>query len=628
MKRLITSMLMLLVLGCNEGPDPLEYKPQVTAIFNAPGSRAGNEEDINATKFLVEKIKAARGEIKACLYGFSNRDVYNAVIDAHLRGVKVRIVGDARHFLGGESGYKAIQNAHIPLQVGNQWHIMHNKFFVIDDRFVFVGTGNITTTGFNRNDNNWIYVDSPLVAQDFAAEFEQMFMGRFTAAKERIDNGNTYTVGDTVMEVVFSPQEDAMGRILEELDAAQTDIHFTIFAFTKDQVGSRFIRKHREFQAYNDANGFSNLPVVSLDDDVQQQPRKVVGVMDRSQVYGNFLYHEVYRLAGEGVPMRMDSNENARLTGDYQAGGGRLHSKTMIIDQFSTNPECDTNPRALGCPRVITGSFNWSSAATISNDEVMLILYGKRITNEYYRQFQNMWGRAKRIDQAVCNYLNDYTLTGNIVCAEGVEPGDVIISEVHFDGWNGLTDPTDHTGSRSDLDNDEFIELYNTTNRPIDLSLWTVNNGYDMKVGFTPGTVIQPGQYFLVLDHNLVPYSDTDPQFGTHAFRGGDFVANLPNDPRMPRLNLQNSQVYYELLSSSAEVVDVVGDYGPPFAGGREFLSATESVNYSMERIIRNNSGGDGTDPANWQRARTAGNNVNEAFRDFIIATPGEANSQ
>ena len=85
--------------------------------------------------------------------------------------------------------------------------IMHNKFFIIDERFVVTGTGNITTTGFGKNDNNWVLIDSPEVADDFQAEFDQMFDGRFGYAKDTIDNNNTYTVGDTKVEVYFS-QED------------------------------------------------------------------------------------------------------------------------------------------------------------------------------------------------------------------------------------------------------------------------------------------------------------------------------------------------------------------------------------------------------------------------------------
>ena len=67
-----------------------------------------------------------------------------------------------------------------------------------------------------------------------------------------------------------------------------------------------------------------------------------------------------------GVPLQLDGNDNSRQPGDYQAGGGRLHSKTMVIDADGLNPT------------VITGSFNWSASATSANDEFLLVLRGPR----------------------------------------------------------------------------------------------------------------------------------------------------------------------------------------------------------------------------------------------------------
>ncbi|MEO1307469.1 MAG: hypothetical protein AAFV38_05950, partial [Pseudomonadota bacterium] len=54
----------------------------------------------------------------------------------------------------------------------------------------------ITDTGYVRNNNNYIIIDSPDVATDFRDEFEQMFAGRFGHSKQVIDNGNTYQVGE------------------------------------------------------------------------------------------------------------------------------------------------------------------------------------------------------------------------------------------------------------------------------------------------------------------------------------------------------------------------------------------------------------------------------------------------
>lgn len=615
---LILFAVAFLALSCNQFDDEQLAElsePKIWVFFNHTGTREGNAQDIGAETALIERIDSATGTLDACIYGFSNRGVIDAVIRAHYRGVEVRVVGDARHFGYNERGYRILQENHIPMQVGNQFHIMHNKFFIIDDLFTFVGTGNITSTGFNRNNNNWVLMDSPLVTADFKAEFEQMWNGRFSTAKHRLNNGNTYEVGDTTVEVYFSPQEDAMGRIQEELDAADTNVHFTIFAFTKDQVGSRFIRKHREFSAYNEAQGEADLPVL-------ERPKKVVGILDRSQVHGNFLYHEAYRLTANGVPMKMDANENSYLPGDYQAGGGRLHSKTMIIDRGTPNA------------RVVTGSFNWSAAATIANDEVLLILRGERITEEYYREFVNLWQTSKTIDQAVCNYLVDYDpKTGEgPLCAKDVEPGDILFSEIGWFGWNGLDDPADHSGqTRDPIDNDEFIELYNTTDDPINLSLYTVTNGNDFVVGFTPGTVIQPNQYFLILDHNLEPYSDTEPQRDPHAFLNPDFVMNLANDPRFPRLNLKDSSMDLRLVDTRHRIIDRAGDGTSPFAGGPVVVGEGQQASIvgsrSMERRLDDLE--DGTEESAWKPSSVdeGGENVNPAFRDIMLATPGEPNS-
>lgn len=606
-------------VGCNVDDPGAVEEGRVEALFNAPGTRAGTERNRLSSEVLVERINGAQRNLDVCIYGFSKDNVIEAVINAHKRGVEVRVVGDARHLLRGAEGYQRLIEENIPIQAGNQFHIMHNKFFVIDGRYTFVGTGNITSTGFGRNNNNWVFMDSIPIAEDFLAEFEQMWEGRFSSAKEMVVNNNKYQVGDTNVEVYFSPQEDGMGVILSELEKAHTSVHFQIFAFTKDQVGSHFINKHRDFIADNaaiDPNFRDKSPV--------DWPKKVVGILDRSQLHGNGQYHEGYRLQAFGVPMRLDGNENSRLPGDYQAGGGRLHTKTMILD--AGTPDA----------RVLTGSFNWSSAATIANDEVLLVLRGERVVEQYMEEWHNLWEHARPVDEGMCIWMAH----PRPVCADRVEPGDVVISEVHFDGWNGQLETNDDL-----VVNDEFVELHNTTDRTINLSMYTLTNGYDFKVGFTPGTVIQPGEYFLVLDHNTVPYSESTPQRGHHAFANPDFVLNMANDPRFPRLNLKNAQLHLELRDAEGQIIDIAGDGGPPFYGGRVRVQAPSGApmikNYSMERIIDADGGGDGTDMTRWTVSdgvacpeeyaeagfeRCGGLNVFTDYQTYIIATPGQAN--
>lgn len=598
-------------------------EPEVQLLVNSPGTREENIRNMKPAEILIERIDGAKSSIEMGVYGFSHRGLIDAIIRAHKRGVDVRVAGDAGHFQSGEEGYAALEKHHIPMQFGNRSSIMHNKFIIIDNRFVFVGTGNFTGTGFRRNINNWVFIDSQPLAEDFQAEFEQMFHGRYSNQKNRINNGNRYQVGDTTVDVYFSPQEDVIGRMLEELNNVNESIHFQIFAFTKDRIGGQFIRQHRKFMDKNAELAEQG----ELPDDwrtsmsPREWPYKVTGILDRSQVHGNGQYHEGYRLQAFGVPMRLDNNESSVIPGDYQAGGGRLHTKTMILDAGTENA------------RVITGSFNWSAAASVSNDEVLMVLHGRDIAREYMEVFDNLWRESRSISGGFCQIMD----TPRPACSKQIDPGDVVFSEIHWDGWNGRRDPQDHTGrlgERDQITNDEFIELHNTTDRAINLSMWTITNGKDFKVGFPPGTVISPGEYFLVLDHNIESYSENKPQRGKHAFQNGDFVLNTANDPRFHRLEIKNASLSLDLRDATGQVIDKAGNGTPPFYGGRTPGPNNETVEnvHSMERRIPE----DGQIPSgrkqeSWYSSNASGEeeqqNINPKYRDFITATPGAPNS-
>jgi hypothetical protein len=223
----------------------------VRALFNEPGTRLETGTDSIADDALIQLIDNAERSIDFAVMGFYRPSVVDALARAWERGVELRFVGDARYMESGADGYVRMQRLNIPMIVGNMYSIMHNKFFIVDERWVVSGTGNITSSGFTRNDNNWVIIDSPQVADDFQAEFDQLFSGRFGAAKEFNDNGNTYQVGDTEVQVFFSPQEDTVGQLVQAVREAQESINFYIFAFTKDEVGAALIRKDRQFKRYN-----------------------------------------------------------------------------------------------------------------------------------------------------------------------------------------------------------------------------------------------------------------------------------------------------------------------------------------------------------------------------------------
>jgi phosphatidylserine/phosphatidylglycerophosphate/cardiolipin synthase-like enzyme len=592
--------LLAALLSACAGPelDPADFdattKGQVRVYFNDPGSSGRNEVDPKVEDRLVAFIESARQTLDVAAMGFSDDRVVEATVRAYLRGVKVRFVGDARHLEAYTSGYEALEAFDIPLMAGNQQAIMHDKFFVKDGRMVFTGTGNITPTDIHQNDNNFMVIDSPQVAADFTAEFEQMFHGRFGYAKTSQNDDYSYQVGDTKVEVYFSPSEDAMGRILSAVAGAKRSIHFHIFAFTKDEVGSEFVERQTAFSALAKKEGFAK---------GDTKGPGVFGIIDRSQLHSNGPYHEAYRMNLFGVQMVLDGNDNSVLPGDYQGGGGRQHSKTMIIDPGTDDA------------MVLTGSFNWSSSATLSNDENLVVLHGRRIADDYMRQWQRLWNQGHR--------YGDYYGTGD----QHVNPGDVVFNEVHWDGYNGEVDSSD--SSMDAVGNDEFIELLNTTPRTLDLSLFVIGTKDDFVLGLYPGTVIGPYERFLIVDHNVEPFDDLAPQLEGSAFLHPQFVMNTANDPRFLRLNLHNAELYLRLVSPAGVLIDQVGNGGPPFAGGRKTQPDGTLKNASMERLFSHDLPGDGTKAASWAASTDCESaNVRPEYHGRICATPGERNSQ
>ena len=231
----------------------------------------------------------------------------------------------------------------------------------------------------------------------------------------------------------------------------------------------------------------------------------------------------------------MDGNDNSRQPGDYQAGGGRQHAKTLVIDGKTENPV------------VLTGSFNWSSSATVANDEVLLVLTGDYTGHQYSDYFDYLWEMAKRIGN---RYLGDRPGQPT-----GLQPGDVVFNEIQWDGYNGLVDPAETQNEatmRADhfVYNDEFIELFNTTPYPIDMSMWTIATDDDFAVGLYPGTVIGPYEHFLIVDHNTEAYDDLRPQMMGGAYLGADFVMNTANDGRF---RPQSTQCTFAFAYSTLE---------------------------------------------------------------------------
>ena len=83
---------------------------------------------------------------------------------------------------------------------------MHNKFFIFDNKKVFTGSANISSTclsGFNSNVA--VVIDSKEVAAVYKQEFEQMYSGKFHTDKKEVSNNENIKINNMILSAYFSP---------------------------------------------------------------------------------------------------------------------------------------------------------------------------------------------------------------------------------------------------------------------------------------------------------------------------------------------------------------------------------------------------------------------------------------
>ncbi len=124
---------------------------------------------------IILELNRASDSVDIAVYAITNRRIVDAVLDAHRRGVVVRVITDRTQFGGKKSLVTQLRNAGIPVATNKKHKIMHHKFAVFDARHVFSGSYNWTAAASNANAENCNFFDTSAI--EYQRRFE--FLWRF-----------------------------------------------------------------------------------------------------------------------------------------------------------------------------------------------------------------------------------------------------------------------------------------------------------------------------------------------------------------------------------------------------------------------------------------------------------------
>jgi phosphatidylserine/phosphatidylglycerophosphate/cardiolipin synthase-like enzyme len=426
---LLAGLLLLLVAPPTEAGRP-DLRPTAEApvrlLLHEPAGRACPSEgcDLPFCSSLLELIERSEKTIDFAIYGLRGQPaILEALIAAQARGVAVRGIVDrtvdgknyygdtedlvkklgtvrddlavdlrtqrsARPYdpatsmcwmtpppgflgpkqcVGYDLGDRCIIAVHATQEELNfQGDIMHNKFFVVDSSYVWMGSTNVSDSCSGGYNANLVAVlNSPVVAGWYQAEFHQMWSGQHHKEKTSNRPMEASLTSKLGVDVLFSPQDDPMDNAVRPLlQAARERIDVAIFFLTHKGITADLIAAHR-------------------------RGVQVRVVLDATAAGNGYTKHELLRAAG--VPVKIE------------AWGGKMHMKAAAIDGHT----------------VIMGSMNWTSAGEQGNDENTIILRSAEHAAQFHGWYDRMWASVP--DKWLAGRPDPESRDSGTSCTDGVD---------------------------------------------------------------------------------------------------------------------------------------------------------------------------------------------------------------
>lgn len=349
-----------------------------------------------------------------CFYEFHYEPVVKAFADAIERGVKVKLIIDAKvnehtdkngkfhESFPREANLRIIRSAGIPtarskkiviLREAKTSNIQHNKFIVLldkndDAKEIWTGSTNISMGGIHGQTNVGHWIRNKNAAKQFQSYWE--ILSKDPGAKKGDDRSTSTKKNNALKKQIealqaniqfndwsdipngitsiFSPRSgsDMLETYVKMFDNAENlacvTLAFGINDLFKDYLEDNTNSSHISFM------------LLEKEDKPKKNSKKKFRYINASQnvykAYGAYINDPVYNWAKETSTVALQLNRHVAY----------IHSKFLLVDPLSDDPV------------VITGSANFSKASTNDNDENMVVIRGdQRTADIYFTEFNRLF---------------------------------------------------------------------------------------------------------------------------------------------------------------------------------------------------------------------------------------------
>ncbi len=157
-------VLCLCWFGCLQAPVTPPVPPPTVEVYFSPKG--------GCTQAIIKELAAAKKSVLVQAYSFTSAPIAKALVEAHKRGVDVRVILDKSQRTQKYSSADFLHNMGIPTFIDTQHAIAHNKVMVIDEETVITGSFNFTKSAEERNAENLLVIRDKMIADRYSANWQ------------------------------------------------------------------------------------------------------------------------------------------------------------------------------------------------------------------------------------------------------------------------------------------------------------------------------------------------------------------------------------------------------------------------------------------------------------------------
>jgi len=124
---------------------------------------------------IIAGISRAKSSLKICVFTISDDRITRAILQAHRRGIPVKILTDNEKLYDKGSDIRELAQVGIPVRIDNTTNHMHHKFAILDNQTVLTGSYNWTRSAAQYNHENLIITNDKILVKNFSREFGRLW---------------------------------------------------------------------------------------------------------------------------------------------------------------------------------------------------------------------------------------------------------------------------------------------------------------------------------------------------------------------------------------------------------------------------------------------------------------------